>query len=106
VRRAVLTAVLVSVLCLPASAGAAGQIGYDGCLANDASDGCRDLPGTPLSFTPQIAISPAGDLYTTGLNAILHFLAAPQGQISYDGCVGTTKPRAAPKCLPVPSRCR
>ncbi|MEA2364099.1 MAG: hypothetical protein QOD71_3244 [Thermoleophilaceae bacterium] len=91
---------------VPATAGAAGQLGYDGCLANDASDGCRDLPGTPLSFTPQVAISPAGDLYTTGLNAILHFLAAPQGQISYEGCVGNDQTQgcnevpASPLALP------
>jgi DNA-binding beta-propeller fold protein YncE len=73
---------------VPATAGAAGQIGYDGCVANDASRGCADLPADPLTGDTNVAVSPAGDLYATGQNAVLHFFAAPQGQISYDGCLG------------------
>jgi DNA-binding beta-propeller fold protein YncE len=80
--------VICSLAAAPSAADAAGQIGYDGCLANDASRGCGDLPAEPLSNDTKVAVSPAGDLYATGLHAVLHFFAAPQGQISYDGCLG------------------
>jgi DNA-binding beta-propeller fold protein YncE len=89
----------MALVCMPASARAAGQIGYDGCLANDASDGCGDLFGAPLGTAARLATSPAGDLYSTGRNGVLHFFAAPQGQISYDGCVASD---ATDGCVDLP----
>ena len=70
-------------------AGAQGQLSYDGCLADDGSNGCSDLPGTPLSGASSVAVAPSGTVYATafGANSILHSFAAPQGQLSYDGCL-------------------
>ena len=75
-------------------AAAQGQISYDGCVSNDGSGGfCADVPGTgtPLSYGRGVAVSPNGaSVYVTGTapgNTVSHFFAAPQGQITYDGCV-------------------
>src|SRR5882724_9638550 len=57
-------------LAWPAGAGATGQIGYDGCLANDASQGCADVKGTPLSGADGLAVSPDGSsLYVMGTSS-------------------------------------
>jgi DNA-binding beta-propeller fold protein YncE len=71
--------------------GAAGGLGYDGCVSNDGSGGsCADVPGTPLSGPGGMALSPdSKSLYvaSAGSGTITHFFAAANGQISYDGCV-------------------
>src|ERR1019366_4674968 len=71
-----------------------GQITYDGCVSDDGSGGlCVDAPGTPLTDPNGVAVSPDGkSVYAASFAAgtVTHFFAAPQGQISYDGCVSDT----------------
>ncbi|HEV2814162.1 MAG TPA: hypothetical protein VGW10_12990, partial [Solirubrobacteraceae bacterium] len=67
-----------------------GQIVYDGCLNNDGSEGCGNLPGEPLTSANGVAVSPDGkSVYVAsgGANSITHFLRAPAGQIVYQGCL-------------------
>jgi DNA-binding beta-propeller fold protein YncE len=77
-------------LALAGSARAAGQITYDGCLANDASQGCFDLPFDPLDQARDVAVSPDGkSVYVVSYvgDSVAHFFRGPGGQISYDGCL-------------------
>ena len=66
------------------SRAAGGQLSYDGCLNNDGSSGCGDLPGTPLTGADSVAVSPDGEsIYVASRNAnsISHFfrkLPSPQ----------------------------
>ena len=65
-----------------------GQLFYDGCLANDASDGCIDLPGSPLEGATAVAVSPDGKFVYVGGSAVAIFsTAGPEGQIGYNGCL-------------------
>jgi DNA-binding beta-propeller fold protein YncE len=68
-----------------------GQIGYDGCLANDGTQGCVDLPGAPLDGANGVAVSPDGtSVYVTSLgsDSVAHFARnGPDGQIVYAGCL-------------------
>jgi DNA-binding beta-propeller fold protein YncE len=67
-----------------------GQLTLDGCLANDATQGCGDLPALPLTGAHGVAVSPdGGSVYvvSTDANSIAHFFRAPQGQLTYDGCL-------------------
>jgi DNA-binding beta-propeller fold protein YncE len=72
-------------------AAAGGQLTYDGCVSDDGSGGmCVDAPGTPLTLTEQVAVSPDGrSVYVTSAaaNDVVHFFAAAAGQLTYDGCV-------------------
>jgi DNA-binding beta-propeller fold protein YncE len=80
-----------------------GQITYDGCLGNDASQGCADLPGAPLTGAAGVAVSPDGaSVYVAsqGANTVSHyFVSKPGGQISYDGCFGND---ASQGCVALP----
>ncbi|HXD57491.1 MAG TPA: hypothetical protein VN606_06210 [Thermoleophilaceae bacterium] len=82
----------IALLGLPAGAGAAGQIGYDGCLGDDASQGCVDVKGTPLSVAAGLAVSPDGSsLYVMGSASddVSHFtVTKPGGQLSFESCLG------------------
>lgn len=68
-----------------------GQLAYDGCLNNDGSNGCVDLPYAPIDKASNVAVSPDGkSVYVTGWesNAVAHFFrGGPDGQIAYDGCL-------------------
>jgi DNA-binding beta-propeller fold protein YncE len=68
-----------------------GQLTYDGCVSNDGSGGlCADAPGTPLSGAESVAVSPDGrSVYVASATSgtITHFFAAPDGQLTYDGCI-------------------
>ena len=44
-------------------------------------------PGSALAGARAVAVSPDGRSVYVGGNAVTHFFAAPQGQLSYDGCV-------------------
>jgi DNA-binding beta-propeller fold protein YncE len=70
---------------------AGGQIFYDGCLANDATQGCVDLPGAPLVGANGVAVSPDGkSVYVAsyGSDSVAHFARnGPDGQIAYAGCL-------------------
>jgi DNA-binding beta-propeller fold protein YncE len=108
--RAVLAVLLVVVgawLALASQAVAApGQIGYDGCLANDSSEGCVDLPATPLWGAQGIAVSPDGrSVYvaSAGSNSIAHFVArGPEGQLAYDRCLASTGAQGCDDLLAAP----
>jgi DNA-binding beta-propeller fold protein YncE len=66
-----------------------GQLTYDGCISNDGSGGtCADAPGTPLTSVTAVAVSPDGSsVYVVDPGYVVHFFAAPGGQLTYDGCV-------------------
>jgi DNA-binding beta-propeller fold protein YncE len=67
-----------------------GQISWDGCVSDDASQGCVDVPGDPLGNPVGLAVSPDGkSVYVASFDshAVSHLFAAPGGQISWDGCV-------------------
>ena len=81
-----------------------GQIGYDGCLASIAAEGCADLPGGLLVGAHTVAVSPDGSsvyVASSPSGSIAHFVAGgPDGQIAYEGCLAST---AAPNCADLPS---
>jgi DNA-binding beta-propeller fold protein YncE len=92
IRRGLVLIFALASLGRPAGAGAVGQIGYDGCLANDASQGCVDVNGTPMSGASGLAVSPdGGSVYVMGSSSddLSHFLVTkPGGQLSFDYCLG------------------
>jgi sugar lactone lactonase YvrE len=68
-----------------------GQLTYGGCVAGDAEQGCADLPGTTLEPWA-LAVTPDGtSLYVAsfGLDTVVHLTAAPEGQLTYGGCVAS-----------------
>ena len=69
---------------------ATGQLAFDGCLNNDGSQNCGDLPNAPLNGAAGVAVSPDGrSVYVTAHfgSAVLHFFREPAGQLFYDGCL-------------------
>src|SRR6185295_972848 len=72
--------------------GPQGQIAYDGCLGNDGSNGCADMPGAPLDGPRGVTVSPDGKSvyvasYATN-GSVTHLLrTGPDGQIAFDSCV-------------------
>ena len=69
---------------------ATGQLALDGCLNNDGSQSCGDLPNAPFNGAAGVAVSPDGrSVYVTAYagNAVLHFFREPAGQLFYDGCL-------------------
>ncbi len=76
-----------------------GQITLDGCLNNDGSDNCGDLPPAgsagPITGARDVATSPDGgsayviasDPFASTNSAIAHFSTAPQGQLTFDSCI-------------------
>ena len=71
-----------------------GQLTFDGCISDDGTGGrCVDAPGTPLTAAHGVAVSPDGkSVYVASYQAdtVTHFFAAPQGQLTYDGCVSSS----------------
>ena len=90
----IVTVVAAAVFAPSAGAVTLGQISYDGCVSDDGSGGlCADTPGTPLTGASGVAVSPDGkSVYVVSLfaNTITHFFVAPQGQLTYDGCISDT----------------
>ncbi len=58
--------------------GTEGQLAFQGCWTSEATAGCSDLPGDPLSFVDSIAVSPNGaSVYAaTGGGALVHLFRA------------------------------
>jgi DNA-binding beta-propeller fold protein YncE len=83
--------ILLGCLVLPnAAAAAPGDLEYAGCLGDNASQGCVDLPGDPLTRVQDVAVSPDGrSVYAVSFerDAVLHFFRGPGGELAYDGCV-------------------
>jgi DNA-binding beta-propeller fold protein YncE len=96
-------AIAVALALAGAALAAPGTIAYDGCLADDASQGCFDVPFAPLDGAQAVAVSPDGrSVYvaSSGGNSIAHFFrGGPEGQISYDGCVAGER---TPGCANTP----
>jgi DNA-binding beta-propeller fold protein YncE len=73
--------------------GPDGQLSYDGCLNNDGSQGCGDLPSAPLDGPTAVAVSPDGrSVYVTSFftNSVSHFFRGPEGELAWDGCLSNT----------------
>jgi DNA-binding beta-propeller fold protein YncE len=67
-----------------------GRISYDGCVGNRSGNGCEDVPFEPLDSPRSVAVSPDGKsvyVASVGSDSVSHFFRAPQGQITFDGCV-------------------
>jgi DNA-binding beta-propeller fold protein YncE len=68
-----------------------GQLGWDGCLNNDGTQNCGDLPGAPLDTPYGVAVSPDGkSVYVASYDgdSIAHlFRNGPDGQLGWDGCL-------------------
>ena len=86
---------------------AQGQLSWDGCVSDDGSAGtCADVPGTgaPLAGATGVAVSPDGrSLYVASQtsNAISFFSIAPQGQLTFQGCLSDN---AIPGCVDPPGQ--
>lgn len=80
-----------------------GQIGYDGCLADEATRLCADLPGAPLDGAVGVAVSPDGaSVYVAAQDsdAVSQFVRkAAGGRIGLGGCLANG---SAPPCRPPP----
>jgi DNA-binding beta-propeller fold protein YncE len=69
-------------------AGPTGQLSYDGCLSEDGSGGRCANVGPVLETPDGLAVSPSGNsVYVSADDSVVHLFAAPQGQISLDGCI-------------------
>jgi DNA-binding beta-propeller fold protein YncE len=64
---------------------------WGGCWANDATQGCVDLPGAPLTGTGDVAVSPDGrSIYVASSEpaSISHLSRNPDtGNLAWDGCL-------------------
>jgi sugar lactone lactonase YvrE len=70
-----------------------GQLSLDGCLNDNGSGNCVDLPAAPVGLASDVAVSPDGrSVYVVSYfeSVIMHFFRAPTGQLFYDGCLGDT----------------
>jgi DNA-binding beta-propeller fold protein YncE len=105
--RTVLTAVgvlsVAAALAAPGIATGAGEIAFDGCLANDAAQGCLDLPAAPLEGASGVAVSPDGkSVYVASQvsNSVSHFSRdTVTGRLTWQGCLANTN---AQGCVDVP----
>ena len=81
-------------------AAAQGQITWDGCVSDFGLGGaCAALPTVALEGLTALAVSSSGAVYAASDEGVSHFFAAPQGQLTWDGCVGYK----AAGCTDVPS---
>jgi DNA-binding beta-propeller fold protein YncE len=67
-----------------------GQLTWDGCLSDDGSQGCGDIPGDPFNHPRDVVVGPDGtSVYVASYDSgtISHFFAAAAGQLTWDGCV-------------------
>jgi len=71
-----------------------GKLTYDGCLGDTADYNCGDLPGLPIDSASGVTVSPDGKsvyVASAGSSSIAHFFrSGPDGQVVYDGCLGST----------------
>jgi DNA-binding beta-propeller fold protein YncE len=79
-----------------------GSINWQGCITDDGSRGCSDLPGTgtPLKEARGVAVSPDGEnVYVVGRTAISSFTLDGAGRLSFQGCLSSD---AMPGCTDMP----
>ena len=71
--------------------GPEGQLTDGGCLNNDGSESCVDLPGEPLKGVDDLAVSPDGkSVYTasfTGDSLGVMLRDRTTGKLDWDGCL-------------------
>jgi hypothetical protein len=70
--------------------GNRSHIAFEGCLADDATQGCGDLADTPLTGAHGVTVSPDGaSVYVVSpvRDSIAHFFRAPNGALTFDGCL-------------------
>ena len=94
---------LITMAIVPASAHAQGQIGFGGCVADDGSQGCTDVPNTPLTGATAVNVAPGSEsvyVATEQSDSLVHFRAAPPGQITFAGCIAST---GAQGCFDLPN---
>lgn len=86
-----------------AAPAAVGDLSFAGCLANDAAQGCTDLPNAPGGYS--VAVSPDGkSVYTVGYQPpsaaqVAVFDRAADGSLAYRGCLGND---AGEGCVDLP----
>lgn len=71
---------------------AGGGLTYGGCISNDGSGSCTDVPGTgsPIAGADGVAVRPdGGSVYVAGSNGVTHFTTVPTGQLTFAGCVSS-----------------
>jgi DNA-binding beta-propeller fold protein YncE len=102
-RHAAAVCVLAAALAVPGSAAGAGATVFDGCLANDASQGCVDVPAAPLESASGVAVSPDGSsVYVASQlgDSVSHFSRdTASGRLTWQGCLADTD---AQGCVDVP----
>jgi DNA-binding beta-propeller fold protein YncE len=80
-----------------------GYLAFDGCLGNDATWGCGDLPGAPLDEATDVAVSADSKsvfVASPRSNSVAQFFrSGPQGQIYFAGCWSS---RGEGGCVDVP----
>jgi DNA-binding beta-propeller fold protein YncE len=67
-----------------------GQLAWDGCLNDDGTENCRDLPGAPLDGANAVAVSPDGtSVYVASIvsDSVAHLSRGPDGQVAWDDCL-------------------
>lgn len=76
-----------------------GSLTYLGCIADNAAQGCVDVPGSPLRGLNGLVAS-NDSLYAASPNAasLTHFTRAADGSLAFSGCLSNT---AADGCSPV-----
>jgi DNA-binding beta-propeller fold protein YncE len=68
-----------------------GELTWEGCLSNDGSNHCTDVPGNPFRAMQDLAVSPDGtSLYVTAdIGLVAHLARDPaDGRLSWAGCYG------------------
>ncbi|MFN8151121.1 MAG: hypothetical protein U0R24_08345 [Solirubrobacterales bacterium] len=94
---------LVALGASPAVA-ATGDLTFAGCVANDSTQGCTDIPNSPLGGA-EVVVSPDGrSVYASGVDAlnngiISEFSRAADGSLAYLGCIGDNSSQG---CTDVP----
>jgi DNA-binding beta-propeller fold protein YncE len=78
-----------------------GFLSFDGCVSDDGSGGvCTKGPqtGTPLTGATAVAVSPDGQsvyVVSPSQNSLSWFSVAPQGQLTFQGCLSDNAIQAA-----------
>jgi DNA-binding beta-propeller fold protein YncE len=85
-----LSVAFLGTLALPATAGAVGELAYQGCIANGGANGCVDPPQDSLGDAFDLAVSPDGkSVYVVNVSgAVVHLARDPaSGALTYQGCI-------------------
>jgi DNA-binding beta-propeller fold protein YncE len=84
--------------------GLLGNLAFGGCHANNAVDGCTDLPGSPLDGLRGLAASPDGrSVYATAvtMRSITHFVRdTADGRLDLGTCMAGEE---LAECRPLPA---